>query len=125
MTYFLQILFGALGGFFGGLGMGGGTLLIPLLTIFLDFNQQLSQGINLMSFVLMAIFSLVIHFSGGFVSTKGLGWIIGGGVVSTIFGAILATILPSVVLRKIFGGFLIVLAILELIKAFKAKKGEK
>lgn len=61
MSIFLQILFGILGGFFGGLGMGGGTLLIPLLTIFLHFDQQLSQGINLLTFLFMAVFSLYIH----------------------------------------------------------------
>ena len=39
MTIFLLILFGLLGGIFGGMGMGGGTMLIPLLTIFLNFSH--------------------------------------------------------------------------------------
>ena len=119
MMFFLQILFGVLGGFFGGLGMGGGTLLIPLLTIFLGFNQQLSQGINLLTFVVMALFSLVIHSKNGFIVTKNLIWIILGGVVFAILGSVLATYVPSLILRKIFGGFLVILAIVEFLKIFK------
>ena len=119
MMFFLQVLFGVLGVFFGGLGMGGGTLLIPLLTIFLGFNQQLSQGINLLTFVVMALFSLVIHSKNGFIVTKNLIWIILGGVVFAILGSVLATYVPSLILRKIFGGFLVILAIVEFLKIFK------
>ncbi len=116
---FLQILFGVLGGFLGGLGMGGGTILIPLLTIFLGFDQQLSQGINLLSFLVMAIVSLYIHAHNNLLQTKGIFWIILGGLISAIFGSLLATILPSYILRKCFGAFLCVLSIFEFIKVVK------
>ena len=119
MMIFLQILFGILGGFFGGLGMGGGTLLIPLLTIFLGFDQQLSQGINLLTFLIMAVFSLYIHSRNGLIETKGIVWIILGGVVFAVGGSFLATMLPSMVLRRCFGVFLSILAIFEFIKALK------
>lgn len=121
MTIFLQILFGIFGGFFGGLGMGGGTLLIPLLTIFLGFDQQLSQGINLLTFLVMAIFSLYIHSRNGLIETKGIFWIILGGVIFAVGGSFLATMLPSIILRRCFGGFLSILAIFEFIKALKEK----
>ena len=39
MTDFLYIVFGIIGGIFGGMGMGGGTLLIPLLSIFLGLEE--------------------------------------------------------------------------------------
>ena len=121
MTIFLQILFGILGGFFGGLGMGGGTLLIPLLTIFLGFDQQLSQGINLLTFLIMAVFSLYIHSRNRLIETKGIVWIILSGVVFAVGGSFLATMLPSMVLRRCFGVFLSILAIFEFIKALKEK----
>lgn len=56
LNIFLFILFGLFSGILGGLGMGGGTLLIPLLTIFMGLDQKLSQGINLLSFLIMSIF---------------------------------------------------------------------
>lgn len=122
MSIFLQILFGILGGFFGGLGMGGGTLLIPLLTIFLQFDQQLSQGINLLTFLFMAVFSLYIHSKNNLIVTKNIGWIILGGVIFAVGGAFMATVLPSMILRRCFGGFLVLLAIGEFIKALKKQK---
>ncbi len=61
MQYFLYVLFGLLGGLIGGMGMGGGTILIPLLTLFLNIPQLQAQTINLISFIPMAIVTLVIH----------------------------------------------------------------
>lgn len=115
----LYVLFGIIAGVFGGLGMGGGTLLIPLLTIFLDFEQKLAQGINLVSFLVMALFSLIIHFKNGYVHTKGIWLIIASGVVFSIAGALLAGIVPSRVLRMLFGGFLCVLSVVQVVKIIK------
>lgn len=121
MTIFWPIFFGILGGFVGGLGMGGGTVLIPLLSIFLGYNQQLSQGINLLTFLVMAVVSIWIHSKNGLIQTKGILWIILGGVVFSVLGAFLATVMPSLILRKIFGGFLCVLSVFEFLKIFKKK----
>ena len=38
-------------GIIGGMGRGGGTLLIPILTIFLSFEQKSAQAINLLVFI--------------------------------------------------------------------------
>ncbi len=119
MTIFLYILFGFLGGIFGGLGMGGGTLLIPLLTIFLGLDQKLSQGINLLSFLIMALIALVIHYKNGYIKTKRLGYIILSGLAFSAVGAVLAGFLPSKVLRMAFGVFLCLLSVIEFIKVFK------
>lgn len=106
-------------GIFGGLGMGGGTLLIPLLTIFLSLDQKLSQGINLVSFLVMAIFSLLIHYKNGFIETKGIIYIILSGVIFSVLGALLAGFLPSKILRTAFGVFLCLLSLVEVVKVFK------
>ncbi len=119
MTIFLYILFGAIAGIFGGLGMGGGTLLIPLLTIFLGLDQKLCQGINLISFLVMAIFSLLIHSHNGLIETKNIYIVILSGLVFSVLGAVLANYIPSKALRMAFGVFLCLLSIFELAKAFK------
>ena len=84
----LQFLFGLVSGIFGGLGIGGGTLLIPLLTIFLGFEQKMAQGINLLSFLVMAIVSIFIHSKNGYIYTQGLLYLISGGVVSTLINGL-------------------------------------
>lgn len=119
MIYFFYILAGFVSGIFGGLGMGGGTLLIPILSIFLDFDQKLAQGINLLSFLVMAIFSIYIHYRNGYIVTKNIFWINFFGVIFSVLGAILMSYLPSKILKIIFGVFLCCLAVVEFVKVLK------
>lgn len=122
MIIFLLILFGFLGGIFGGMGMGGGTMLIPLLTIFLDFSQKVSQGFNLFSFLVMAVFALIIHFKNGLVDIKSVIPIVLSGILLSVGGAFLATLVDGKVLKIIFGVFLIILALIEILKLFRKNK---
>lgn len=119
LTIFLYVLFGFMAGIFGGLGMGGGTLLIPLLTIFLGLEQKLCQGLNLLSFLVMALFSLIIHYKNGYIKIHGIFYIISSGVVFSILGALIAVNAPSRILKLAFGVFLCLLSINETIKAMK------
>lgn len=108
------ILFGVVGGVLGGMGMGGGTLLIPLLTIGLHLAQQNSQAINLLAFLPMSVVALIIHFKNHLVKWKIAIPIAIAGVVSSIFGAMLANNINSAELSVWFGIFLIVVGILEI-----------
>ena len=125
MTIFLYIFFGFLSGILGGLGMGGGTILIPLLTIFVDLDQKMSQGINLIAFLIMALFSLVIHYKNGFLKTKGTWQIILSGLLFSFLGAIVANIVSAKILKVCFGVFLILLSIEQIFKIFKKNKREE
>ena len=111
-------------GIFGGLGMGGGTLLIPILTIFLNFDQKLAQGINLFSFLVMALFSLYIHHKNGYIMTKHIFYIIIPGILFSVLGGFLMSLTSSKILKIIFGAFLILLSITEFIKVFKKDKNK-
>jgi len=122
LTILLYIILGAVSGIFGGLGMGGGTLLIPLLSIFLGLDQKLCQGINLVSFLVMALFSLIVHYKNGYIQTQGIFYIILSGLVFSLGGSLLAGILPSNILRIAFGFFLCILSIIEFIKVLFTKK---
>lgn len=48
-------LSGLAAGVLAGMGMGGGTLLIPLLTLALGVGQQEAQGVNMLAFLPGAI----------------------------------------------------------------------
>lgn len=121
-TIIIYVLLGFVSGIFGGLGMGGGTLLIPLLNIFLGLDQKLCQGINLVSFLVMALFSLIIHYKNGYIATKGIIYIIASGVVFSVLGSCVAGALPSEILKISFGVFLCILAVVEFIKVLFGKK---
>ncbi|MEG1646124.1 MAG: TSUP family transporter, partial [Clostridia bacterium] len=61
MTIIWFILAGLAGGILGGLGMGGGTLLIPILTLLLGVEQKLAQTINLVVFLPMATVAIIVN----------------------------------------------------------------
>ena len=124
MSWLWYILAGAAGGILGGMGMGGGTVLIPLLNIGLGVEQHLAQAINLISFVPMAILALIIHVKNGLVETSGLIRIILAGLVSCVAGCFIARGINADVLRRIFGGFLSILSIIQVVGIFR-KKGNK
>lgn len=119
--FVLYLLTGLVGGILGGMGMGGGTLLIPLLNIFFNLNQQVSQAINLISFIPMAIVALIIHFKNGLVKIKGVILIVLSGLALSFVGTLIAKNIESHLLKRIFGGFLIVLSIFQFISAIKSK----
>ena len=60
--WYLYLIFGILSGVIGGMGMGGGTLLIPLLTIFCGISQIVAQMYNLLAFLPMSIIAIFIHY---------------------------------------------------------------
>ena len=122
MRIALYIIFGILGGIVGGMGMGGGTLLIPLLTIFLGVEQKVAQAINLLAFLPMAIVALIVHFKNKMVVTKGILWVIIPGIVASVAFAFLASLLNSSVLKMLFGSYLILIAVYEICCFFTEKK---
>ena len=105
----LYIIFGIIGGLLGGMGMGGGTLLIPLLTIGLSVPQQTAQFINLVAFIPMSALALIVHIRNGYVVKKRIFYAIVPALVFAVAGSFIATVVSAAILKKAFGGFLILL----------------
>lgn len=111
MAFWLYLSIGFLGGVLGGMGMGGGTVLIPALTVFAGVEQHVAQTVNLVSFLPTAGVSLAEHKKNGVLKTDGVISIIVPAVLASVFSSLFAVLLPPVILRKSFGAFLIFLAI--------------
>ena len=113
MSWLYFLLAGAAAGIVSGMGMGGGTILIPILTIFLDVEQHTAQGVNMLAFLPGAALALFVHQKNHNLETKA-GWpVLAYGVLGAVGGAFLATALDATFLRRAFGVFLIILAILQ------------
>ena len=56
------ILIGVLSGVVTGLGMGGGSILILILTTFMSVNQHIAQAANLIFFIPTAVTAIIVHF---------------------------------------------------------------
>ena len=120
MRFYLYIILGFLGGIPAGMGMGGGTVTIPLLVFFGGVEQKIAACANLFSFLPMSAFALYRHAKNNLLKTQGVIWLIMPAVLVGIAGSILAGWLPSALLKKAFGVFLIVLAVAGLLQGKKA-----
>ena len=117
-------LVGFCSGIISGMGIGGGTILIPALLFLTDIDQQQAQGVNLIYFIPTAITALITHQKKGNLDWKTARPLAVLGLAGAAAGAFLAVSLESDVLRKIFGGFLFLMGLSEIFKK-KKKEGEK
>lgn len=103
---------GSVTGIFGGLtGVGGGVILVPLLTDLLKLPQQKAHGTSLAVIIFTAITAAIAYSLSGQVN-----WFMAAGLaVSSIagayFGARAMIRLGDIRLRQIFGAFVILIAL--------------
>lgn len=116
-------LIGLTAGIISGMGIGGGTILIPALDIFYDIEQQVAQSINLIYFIPTAICALIIHIKNKNVEKKFFWKTIFTAIVGSILGSLIAIKIKAAILRKIFGFFLLIIGISEFFS--KAEENKK
>ena len=123
---FWLILAGLAAGMLGGMGMGGGTVYIPLLTEVFGVPRHLAQWLNLVAFVPMAALSLVIHGSNGLLDKKGFWWLLVPSAASCIGCSFLAIRTSAKTLSVLFACFLVAMGLWgtvgSIIKAVRDKK---
>lgn len=116
MQYLWYIIAGLIGGIIGGMGMGGGTLLIPILTIFLGVEQVEAQLTNLISFLPMAIAAVIIHAKNKRIDFKAMLCVSVPALITACVGAFFAPRIKGELLSKGFGIFLTLLGVAMLVK---------
>ena len=118
---FGEIIAGIIGGIVAGMGMGGGTLTIPILTVFLSYEQIQAQGINLIAFLPMSVIALWIHIKNHLVDFKSTWLLAVVGCVFSLGGALIANNISNAILKKFFAFFLIGLAIWQIVEMKRNK----
>ena len=114
MEVFIIVLVSIIGGIAGGMGMGGGTLLIPLLTVFSSTSQHLAQSMNLLAFIPMSLIAVILHAKNKLIKYPYLLLSVPA-LLSSVVGSLLAYGIDSEILRKGFGVFLATLGIIDLL----------
>lgn len=112
----ILVLIGLLAGIIGGMGIGGGTVLIPALTLLLGLDQHKAQSVNLLYFIPTAIIALIIHVKNKKVDFKTAMPIIVSGVLGAGIGACSVSYIPNDLLKKIFAIFLLTMGLYEMIR---------
>ena len=112
--WILPLAVGAATGVLSGFGVGGGTLLLVYMTAFAGVDQRLAQGINLLYFLPAGLLALPAHMKNGYIQREALLPAIGAGLLCAALAAWAATSMEVGLLRKLFGGFLIAVGLMEL-----------
>lgn len=108
MTEWLMPLACGLGaGILSAWGVGGGTILLLVMTLLLGVGQRTAQAINLLFFLPTAASALVCHARSGCLDKPVLRSAIPWAVAAAVAGAWIATALDPELLRKPFGGYLL------------------
>jgi uncharacterized membrane protein YfcA len=112
VLYVALAAFGVLTGAAAGLlGVGGGTLMVPFLTLAVGLSQHEAEATSLLVVLPTSIVaSLVLRRRG--VGDLGVALRLGTlGAAGSVLGALAALALPGDVLRFIFGGFLLLVSV--------------
>lgn len=107
-------------GVLSGFGIGGGSLLMVWLTAAAQMEQTMAQGINLLYFLPTSLGALIFHIRNHKIRWQAVIPAAIGGAVAAALSASLAVGLDVGLLRKLFGGFLLVVGALEIFR--KGKK---
>lgn len=115
MSFLILVIIGFTSGVISGMGIGGGAILIPSLTLFLNLDQKLAQAINLIYFIPTASIALFTHIKNKNIKASNILFsLIIFGIVGAIMGSYIANSIDSNILKKFFGGFLLIIGLKEL-----------
>lgn len=114
MSYLITSLAGIIAGALGAMGLGGGGVLIIYLTIFASVEQSMAQGINLIFFIPIAIIAICVYCKKKLISVKLAIICSAFGVAGAIIGSMITNYVSNDILRKIFGGLLFIIGLIQL-----------
>lgn len=103
-------LLGILGGMAGGLlGIGAGTIFIPVLVLLMGFEQHLAQGTALFVMIPTSLVGAYNYSRKNNVEFKILHLLLIGVIIGCPLGSILAVKLSTLILKKVFGIFILII----------------
>ena len=114
-----EILIGIVSGIVSGTGMGGGTILIFLLSFLMGIEQHVAQATNLIFFIPTAIVAIIVNLKNKNIDIKLAILISIFGILGAIIGANISINIDVSILKKCFGIFLAIIATNEIYTIFK------
>jgi len=125
MRFLFLILIGFSSGIFAGMGMGGGTFLVPLLSLCFGIEQIFCQSTNVLCFLILAIVCFVIYTFKKLIDFKVMIFV--GLPASVVAGVacLLSLNIHSNVLRIIFACFIILIGVIMFVMNLLQKSKNK
>lgn len=91
-----------------GMGVGGGGLLVIYLTLAREMPQLEAQGINLLFFLSSALPAIAVNLKKRRLDFRRILSLAVPGAVFAVLGSILASEVDAAILRKVFGGLMVI-----------------
>jgi uncharacterized protein len=112
-TLLILLAIGIVSGAFAGLlGIGGGIILIPALVFFMGLGQQAAQGTSLaMMLPPIGILAAFNYYKAGQVNIKYALILAAAFIVGSYFGSKIAVSISPVLMKKVFGLIMLVVAV--------------
>ena len=114
MQFLYFVLAGVLGGVLAGMGMGGGTLTLPILVLVMGVEQITAQFANLIAFLPSGSAALLVHAKNGLIRKDNLIFMLLPSLAACVFCSFWASEANEDLLKKLFGGFLVLVAVFSL-----------
>ena len=124
MNWLWFILAGAAGGVLAGMGMGGGTLTIPILVLLLSVERLTAQFVNLIAFLPTGVAALGLHLKNGLVEPRPLLPVLATAVPASVVTSFFA-LDPAPLVGRLYGGFLVAVALFGLVSGVAANLKKK
>lgn len=121
VNWLLAFVTGCATGLLSSFGLGGGTLLLLWLTLFMGMDVRTARGINLVYFIPASAASLPSHYKNGYLHKKPLLWAGVAGAAAAGATAYFLTEFGSHLIDTLFGIFLIIMGVIELFGAGKGR----
>lgn len=102
----------------GYVGVGGGFIMVPLMLAILDIPMSLASGTSLIAIMILAIPGVIEQGLLGNIDYLAGIAIVVGSIPGALVGARLVRVVPERQLRFIFGGFLLVAAVMLMLNEF-------
>lgn len=125
MNWIAYILIGLCAGVIAGMGMGGGILLIPGLTLIMGVGQHAAQGVNTLAFIPAALAALAVHKKAGRLNIKLMLPLMLAGALAAGGGALIAGAISAPWLKRSFGAGLVLLADVRTVSMIVKRKKQK
>ena len=121
-------MIGIICGIITGVGMGGGSILIVILTTFLQVEQHLAQASNLFFYIPTSIAALMVYLREKNIDTVMGQQLLFSVILGAFGGAFLTKYMDSNHLKRYFAVFVFLVGIVDLISIIRKmmkKKGSK
>lgn len=125
MRFLLLVLSGLFSGVFAGMGMGGGTFLVPLLSLCFGVEQIFCQSTNVVCFLILAVVCFVIYVVKKLIDFKVMLCVGLPAMVVAGLACILSIKIHSNILRIIFASFIILIGAVMLVMNILQNKKKK